>query len=197
VLGEVAVRNRVLPAGIPTRSRAPLEIIRFAAANHLCVDLNYDGSVRRIEPYSLRRTQEGNYVLHAVRSDSSEHRSYRVDRMQGASVTDQSFVPRYVIELTGVGPLSVAPTVAQPRVSIRAPRSPWTPPKPRRAPRARATPHAGPVYVFRCTVCNKQFRKKSWDASLNPHKHPRGYECPGRVGVMSVRSTERNAKRPT
>lgn len=183
VPGEVAVRNRVLPAGIPTRSRAPLEIIRFAAANHLCVDLNYDGSVRRIEPYSLRRTQEGNYVLHAVRSDSSEHRSYRVDRMQGASVTDQSFVPRYVIELTAVGPLSVAPTVAVPPVSSRAPRSLWTPPKPRRAPRARATTHTGPVYVFRCTVCNKQFRRKSWDASLNAHKHPRGYECPGRVGV--------------
>jgi hypothetical protein len=29
---------------IPYRSRAPLEIIRFAAANHLCVDLTYDVS---------------------------------------------------------------------------------------------------------------------------------------------------------
>ena len=34
---------------------SPLEAIRFAAANRLCVDLHYLGGVRRIEPYSLRR----------------------------------------------------------------------------------------------------------------------------------------------
>jgi hypothetical protein len=48
----------------------------------------------------LRQTAEGNFVLHAIRSDSGEHRSYRVDRIQGATVTTQSFVPRYVVELT-------------------------------------------------------------------------------------------------
>lgn len=109
---EVPVRNRVLPLSISPRARAPLEIIRFAAANHLCVDLNYDGGVRRIEPYSLRRTKDGNYVLHAIRRDSSEHRSYRIDRMQRAAVTNESFVPRYVIELTSTGPLAAPPTVA-------------------------------------------------------------------------------------
>ena len=60
--GEVAVRTRVLPMNIPLRSRSDLEIIRFAAGNYLCVDLAYEGSVRRIEPYSLRQTAEGNYV---------------------------------------------------------------------------------------------------------------------------------------
>ncbi len=85
--------------GVPFRSRSTLEIIRFAAANHLCVDLTYDGSVRRIEPYSLRQTAEGYFVLHAIRSDSGEHRSYRVDRMQGATVTSQVFTPRYAVEL--------------------------------------------------------------------------------------------------
>ncbi len=98
--GELSVRSRVLPMGVPIRARAPLEIIRFAAANYLCVDLIYDGSVRRIEPYSLRQTAEGNFVLHAIRSDSGEHRSYRVDRMHGASVTVQAFTPRYLVELT-------------------------------------------------------------------------------------------------
>jgi predicted nucleotidyltransferase component of viral defense system len=97
---EVTIRSRVLPMSVPVRARAPLEVIRFAAANHLCVDLRYDGSVRRIEPYSLRQTAEGNFVLHALRSDSGEHRSYRVDRMQDASVTRQSFTPRYLVELS-------------------------------------------------------------------------------------------------
>ena len=57
--GEIAVRSRVLPMSVPVRARSTLEIIRFAAANYLCVDLTYDGSVRRIEPYSLRQTVEG------------------------------------------------------------------------------------------------------------------------------------------
>ena len=65
-------------------------------------------SVRRIEPYSLRQTAEGYFVLHAIRSDSGEHRSYRVDRMQGATVTSQVFNPRYAVELTSTGPLKCA-----------------------------------------------------------------------------------------
>ena len=39
-----------LPMDITLRVRSTLEIIRFAGANHLCVDLRYDGSIRRIEP---------------------------------------------------------------------------------------------------------------------------------------------------
>jgi len=110
---ETVIRSRVLPMTVPRRARAPLEILRFAAANHLCVDLTYDGSVRRIEPYSLRETAEGSFVLHAIRADSGEHRSYRVDRIQDASVTRQPFAPRYVIELSPEGPLST-PAAAHP-----------------------------------------------------------------------------------
>ena len=104
--GETAVRTRILPLGVPVRLRSTLEIIRFAAANYLCVDLTYGGSVQRIEPYSLRQTLEGNFVLHAIRSDTGEHRSYSVDRMQSAAVTSRVFAPRYVVELSSTGPLS-------------------------------------------------------------------------------------------
>ena len=178
---EISVRTRTLPMGVPLRARAPLEIIRFAAANQLCVDLSYDGSVRRIEPYSLRQTAEGNYVLHAVRADSGEHRSYRVDRMQNASVTGQSFAPRYLVELTPEGPLPVAMTPARTSDSARASRSQWTP-----APRQRRTASSwgsGPVYIYRCMYCNKTFQRKTMDGSLNAHKQPNGYDCPGRIGV--------------
>ena len=167
--GEVAVRTRVLPMGVPLRSRPTLEIIRFAAANHLCVDLTYDGSVRRIEPYSLRQTAEGNFVLHAIRSNSGEHRSYRVDRMQGATVTSQVFSPRYSVELTSTGPLTVAPSTAMPRIASA-----------RRAARARLQ---GPTYVYRCSVCGKTFNRKTMDGSLNAHKNKQGSACYGRYGV--------------
>jgi len=59
-------------------SPAPFEVIRFAAANRLCVDLRYDGSSRIIEPYSLRRTKDGNLLLHAVKHATGEARSYRL-----------------------------------------------------------------------------------------------------------------------
>ncbi len=177
---EISVRSRVLPMAVPTRARAPLEIIRFAAANHLCVDLTYEGRVRRIEPYSLRRTAEGNFVLHAIRSDSGEHRSYRVDRMQGASVTGQSFAPRYLVELTSEGPLPVAPAASRPSTGGSEPWGSWAAPKQRRAAASRGN---APVYIFRCTVCGKTFERKSMDGSLNPRKQPGGYQCPGRTGV--------------
>lgn len=78
----------------------PLEVIRFAAANRLCVDLKYNNEHRLIEPYSLRRTRDGNIFLHAIRHEDAQPRSYRVDRIQGASATNTSFSPRYAIELT-------------------------------------------------------------------------------------------------
>lgn len=109
--GEIAIRTRVLPMSIPIHSRSFLEIIRFAAANQLCIDLRYDGSSRRVEPYSLRQTREGNFVLHAIRSDSGENRSYRLDRIQGASVTKQTFSPRYLIELTPEGSVPIVQSV--------------------------------------------------------------------------------------
>jgi predicted nucleotidyltransferase component of viral defense system len=177
---DTVVRSRVLPVSVPARSRAPLEIIRFAAANHLCVDLAYHGSTRRIEPYSLRRTAEGNFVLHAIRSESGQHRSYRVDQIQGAAVAGQSFVPRYRVELSSEGPMFVAlpaPSVGIARGPTRISRNA---PKPRRVT---ASHRSSAVYVYRCTVCRKTFERKSMDSSLNPHKHPRGYACPGRLGV--------------
>ena len=175
--GETLVRSRVLPAEVLPQFRTSLEKIRFAAANRLCVDLSYGGSVRRIEPYSLRRTEAGNFVLHAVRRDSGESRSYRVDRMQGARVTDQSFTPRYLVELTATGPLTVVAAGTSPR--LVQPSRPWT----LKPNRSSTTSSAGPTYVYRCTVCRKTFERKAMDGRLNPHKHPQGYRCPGTVGV--------------
>jgi predicted DNA-binding transcriptional regulator YafY len=84
----------------------PLERIRFAAANRLCVNLFYQNKYRLIEPYSLRRTSEGNIILYALRHESKEWRSYRVDRIQGAEVTETSFIPEHAVELTPTGSIS-------------------------------------------------------------------------------------------
>ena len=96
---------------------APLEIIRFAAANRLCVELDYrdeDGraGTRTIEPYSLRRTKAGDLLLYAVRNQDGQDRSYRVDRILGARATQRIFVPRYAVELSAAGPIH-APEVSR------------------------------------------------------------------------------------
>ncbi len=160
----------------------PLEIIRFAAANRLCVDLLYEGSRRIIEPYSLRRTKEGNLLLFAIRRPTNEIRSYRVDRIQGAEVTREAFTPKYMVELTPTGPISApqtrGTTSGQGTLGSRTSETSRV---------GRTTtgrrPSYAPKYVFRCTVCGKQFTRKSYDASLNPHKDKQGCLCPGRMGV--------------
>jgi predicted nucleotidyltransferase component of viral defense system len=78
----------------------PIEKIRFAAANRLCVNLHYQNKYRLIEPYSLRRTQKGNILLYALRHVTNEWRAYRVDRIQGADITQTPFVPKHAVELT-------------------------------------------------------------------------------------------------
>jgi len=150
----------------------PLEEIRFAAVNHLCVELGYQGTTRLIEPYSLRRTQAGNLLLHALRHDSGVHRSYRIDQVQSARATTVPFSPRYAVEFSSAGPL------AAPLQTGRAPVY--------RAPRTRSSASTGSTYVVECPVCGKQFDRKTNNRRLNAHKNPYGTRCSGqgRTGYL-------------
>ncbi len=104
-----------------------METIRFAAANRLCVQLDYtkeDGerTAPTIEPYSVRRTTAGDLLLFGVKADTGEARSYRLDRIRSATVTRQAYRPRYAIELTATGPLDT-PTTARPSAPVASPRN--------------------------------------------------------------------------
>ncbi len=84
------------------RAGFPVELIRYAGANRLKVDIDYraeDGRVgaRRVEPYSLRRTRDGHLLL-MVLNDRGLTRSYRVDRIAGARPTEETFRPRFFVE---------------------------------------------------------------------------------------------------
>lgn len=63
----------VAPTAITSWRRGfPFELIRYAGANRLLVDLDYrveEGrqGPRRVEPYSLRRTKDGNLLLFVVK----------------------------------------------------------------------------------------------------------------------------------
>jgi len=153
-------------------TEVPLEVIRFAAANRLCVDLEYNSEHRLIEPYSLRKTRDGNILLHAVRNEDGQPRSYRVDRIQGVSATNTSFSPRYTIELTASGPLH-APEIE--RASTRSVSS---------FGGARRRSSSGPTYVVECSYCGRKFRRKTNSSTLKAHKDKDGYPCSGRHGYL-------------
>ena len=167
--GETVLRERTLPLPVSGIARSYLEVIRFAAVNRLCVDLLYKNETRRIEPYSLRRTQDGNIVLHAYDTEKQGHRSYRVDRIQDARSTGQTFVPRYAVELSPAGLVIVQPTVT--RVTGLS--------SPRRA--LRIVKHRNELrHVYECPYCHRRFYRKRRNSTLKPHNDKNGYRCSGR-----------------
>ena len=91
------------PRAIASWRRAvPLELLRYAGANRLKVEIDYHAESGRrgprlVEPYSLRRTQDRNIVLFLV-NDRGQLRSYRIDRIAGIRPTTQSFTPKYRVE---------------------------------------------------------------------------------------------------
>jgi predicted nucleotidyltransferase component of viral defense system len=173
-----AIRERVigLPGGV--RGQTLIETIRFAAANRLLVNIDYrdqkgNRSTRVIEAYSLRRSRAGDVLLMAVRAEDSQPRSYRVDGLLGATLTERTFSPRYPIELTPSGPQPI-PATSRPVGGTAA--------RIGRRRRSR-TGSGGLTYVFRCTVCRKLFERKAYDSTLRPHKKPSGYQCYGSHGT--------------
>ncbi len=165
-----------------------LEIIRFAAGNRLCVNLDYtanDGqrSSRIIEPYSLRQAQNGNILLFAVRADDGQIRAYKIDQINDASVVNRTFVPRYQVELTPNQNMASGQVSAPPLSRLDIPRS--SPKRSTSAERRNSNFSANsPVYVYRCPICQKTFRHKTQDSKLNAHKTKDGRPCMGRIGYF-------------
>jgi hypothetical protein len=165
----------------------PLETVRFAAVNHLCVDLTYlkrgnELKRYRIEPYSLYKTQDDNLIIRAVRADIGEPRSFRVDRIRSISATDVSFRPRYTIEMYKHGPvMSQASSTRSYRDSHRTIR---TTPRPRRTSLFNRQRSNGTKYVYECTYCGKKFTHSSQNSQLRPHKDKSGWDCREGMAIL-------------
>jgi predicted nucleotidyltransferase component of viral defense system len=148
----------------------PVESIRFAAANHLCVELGYKGSTRLIEPYAFRRSSAGALLLCAVKVQTRETRTYRVDRMESVKVSNTPFRPTFRIEIGGSG------AIAAPQLERQG--------TARRTPSSRYSHRQGVVYVFACTSCGKKFRHNRNDGTLRQHQTPDGSPCHSRRGYL-------------
>ncbi len=96
----------VAPRGIQMwRAGSSPEAARFAGASQLLIEFMYHGARRLVEPYSLRRPGAGNLLLYGWEQRKNgvpieDIRAYKVAEIQSLRVTNQSFRPRYAIELT-------------------------------------------------------------------------------------------------
>ena len=94
-----------------------------------------------------------------------------MDRIQDAGITDESFTPRYAVELNPSGPLSIPPTPAR-AATLSYPRA------------ARPVPQTGAQrYVYQCPLCQRRFYRKARNPAIRPHKGKNGWPCGGRQGI--------------
>ena len=146
-------------------SAGPLELVRFAGSNRLMITFSYHGKPRTAEPYSLRRAGTGNLLLYAWEEEDGHVKAFKVPEMSGLAVTENTFVPRYLIELNAIG----STKRSGPRQSASSP----------------GKAASGPTYVFQCPYCQKSFRRNRNDPGLRAHKRPGGtMDCPGRQGYL-------------
>ncbi|MFZ5572888.1 MAG: nucleotidyl transferase AbiEii/AbiGii toxin family protein [Thermodesulfobacteriota bacterium] len=100
--GKMAIDDSWRPPSMISdwNTQTPIEKIRFAGANQLCVNIFHQDNYRLVEPYSLRRSKDGDILLFAVEHDSNTIFPFPIEGIKSAEVTDIPFVPRYSIELT-------------------------------------------------------------------------------------------------
>lgn len=173
--------------GSGTPGLGMLDRIRFAAANHLCVEIRYereDGERNTyiIEPYSLRRSSEDYLLIYALKHQTKDIRAFRTDRILEAKVTSTPFIPSYRVEFLPTGPLNTnVPVTSSGYTSLGIPKN-ITGAIAR--PRKKASSFfQGIKYSYQCPVCNKKFTKNSMDSKLNAHKNKEGYKCYGTWGT--------------
>lgn len=153
----------------------PLETVRFAGANRLLLEFGYHGKHRLVEPYSLREARTtGNILLYAWELSSGQIKAFKVDEIVGAKAAITAFIPRYRVELSAQGPVSIPQVTSSPRAHTSR----------KTSSSRKSKTHFGPTYIYECSFCNKHFRRQSSDSELNPHKTKDGWDCPGRIGYL-------------
>jgi predicted nucleotidyltransferase component of viral defense system len=149
------------------------------------IRLGYDGLERVVEPYALvfKRKVGGDareYFYGWTRSGGRSGpgiRAYTADKVQNIAVTEESFDPRYPIELAKAGDFFAKPFAS----GDRAPRSSSSRSFGRTS---RSTTYGSQAYTIQCPVCDKRFKRAKYDTKLNAHEDRYGNRCYGRVGYM-------------
>jgi len=142
--------------------------------------LVYDGYERRIEPYALvfKRRKDGTaheyfygWDLSGGRSGEVGIKSFFANKVTSVRITEESFDPKYPIELTkgsSTGYFARSSFASSPKRSVR-----------------RSSGGVGMRYTIQCPYCGKQFKRNQMDTNLNEHKDRFGNRCYGRTGFVA------------
>lgn len=144
--------------------------------------ITYHGSERIIEPYSLKYMQRKDgqrkeyfYVYNTSGgSNPPGVRCFLSNDVESLEVLEESYRPRFQIELSKAGELPENPYLFDPNKPLMAPKR----------VRSFFSPHIvnKPKYIYQCSYCGKQFSRTSRSSALNAHKNKSGYPCRGRTG---------------
>jgi predicted nucleotidyltransferase component of viral defense system len=155
--------------------------IMEAARLHRLLRFVYEGLERRVEPYALvfkrRRDGVGREYFYAWdqtggRSGVVGIKSYTADKVQSVAIAEETFEPRFPIELTKSGGYFGKRHFPGSGVGFATPR------------RAARGSGLSMNYTVECPYCNKRFKRSNYDTKLNEHKDRYGNRCYGRVGYM-------------
>lgn len=147
--------------------------------------LTYDGREREVEPYSLaykrRKDGEANeyfYVYDRTGGTDSEPgiRSLFHHKIESLTVTDETFEPRFEIELSKAGESPknqyFGKTFSESRTRSTA-----------RSSRSVRNPFAL-TYTVQCPRCMKTFKRTNRSAILHPHNDSYGFRCSATRGHL-------------
>lgn len=187
VIGEIftLVERPIAYAGMPGRTSLTYfpsqsrSDIMDSARRHQLLRFMYDGLERIIEPYALvsKRRKDGvareylyGWDLRGGRSGEVGIKSYIADKVHSVAVVNETFEPRFPIELT-----KSSGYFAKPFSSGSPGGSSF---------RASSTKLAGIEYTVECPYCNKRFKRTKYDTQLNEHKDRNGNRCYGKIGYF-------------
>jgi len=167
----------------PSRLRNP---ILQAASELRLLRLRYDGVTRLVEPYSLtyKRRVDGKafeyfYVYDRTggRSSGPGIKSFFQHKIEGLEIAEETFTPRFAMELSKAGDIGTAGTFAAQRTSRMMSGLGGRPTVSRRR-----SVSSGPVYIIECSYCGKHFSRKTQSTKMNKHTDSYGNQCYGRAG---------------
>jgi predicted nucleotidyltransferase component of viral defense system len=188
VIGEIfgLVERHVAYAGIPGRggltyfpSQSRADIMESARLHRL-LRFMYEGLERVIEPYALvfKRRKDGiareylyGWDLRGGRSGEIGIKSYIADKVHSVAILNETFEPRFPIELTKSTGYFAKPFSSSGTGAFGA-------------RRASSRTNFGIEYTVECPYCNKRFKRTKYDTKLNEHKDRYGNRCYGRVGYI-------------
>jgi len=87
-----------------------LNKIQFAAANRVCITLEYSNKKRTVEPLSFRvNTKTGNRLFYGYEREAGHVKAYSISKLQSVVITNLPYVEKYLVEISTTGAISMPP----------------------------------------------------------------------------------------